>query len=427
MLHPGKIACVLLAASTIVACGGDGKKKAVTKPIVKEDKPPPPPPETEEDREAKRKAAALAIVPDKTSCLPQALKESTAPRLELAAIGGDAMVCAVDHELDRLLGPVACWKVDLSSGGVDYKPAAPEPGRGFPVKIDEGCARRYCLPKDAKAPENNIAHIVWSPDSSKVAVVAGDDAHIFDAATKEHEKSFTIRGDKGVPNDPIGVTWVGTALFIEGADAKAFSAVWGFRAESGTPMGAIEGIGAKNAKPLSTHGGSFVVLDKGRVAISEQGLSTMTTYEVETGKRAKLVRKLAKSPCKVDEAAAFWADSGDGTASAKCKDHLTKEFAHLIGADAVAGKTSLLVLTRGPRLGELAVLDAKTLAEKKAIKLQWCEGDEGKAKKSEKLEQSEDADDAEDDAKPAKPTKRGAVPKPKGGGSKDEDPDAGGE
>jgi len=28
---------------------------------------------------------------------------------------------------------------------------------------------------------------------------------------------------------------------------------------------------------------------------------------------------------------------------------------------------------RGPRLGELAVIDAKTLAEKKSIKMPWCD------------------------------------------------------
>ena len=45
-----------------------------------------------------------------------------------------------------------------------------------------------------------------------------------------------------------------------------------------------------------------------------------------------------------------------------------------MGATAVAGSKNFLVLLRGPRLGELAVIDSKTLAEKKAIKLPWCEG-----------------------------------------------------
>ena len=36
------------------------------------------------------------------------------------------------------------------------------------------------------------------------------------------------------------------------------------------------------------------------------------------------------------------------------------------------------MVLRGPRLGELGVLDAKSLDEKKAIKLPWCEGGERK-------------------------------------------------
>jgi len=57
----------------------------------------------------------------------------------------------------------------------------------------------------------------------------------------------------------------------------------------------------------------------------------------------------------------------------KCKEFVSKNYAHLIGADAVAGTKNLLVLLRGPRLGELAVIDAKTLAEHKSIKMPWCD------------------------------------------------------
>jgi hypothetical protein len=39
----------------------------------------------------------------------------------------------------------------------------------------------------------------------------------------------------------------------------------------------------------------------------------------------------------------------------------------------VAGTKNLLMLLRGPRLGELAVVDAKTLAEHKAIRMPWCD------------------------------------------------------
>jgi len=105
-------------------------------------------------------------------------------------------------------------------------------------------------------------------------------------------------------------------------------------------------------------------------------MSTLTIYEIDTGKRTKLVRKIPASACKKEELDAMWHDTSAG-APAKCKEFFFKNYAHLIGADAVAGTKNLLVLLRGPRLGELAVIDAKTLAERKVIKLPWCDASSG--------------------------------------------------
>src|SRR5262245_42335341 len=308
--HLRVIVYVLLLLGSIVAlpsCGGGGKKTPKD-PELKDGaaKEPPPPPETEEDREKKRLSAAKQIVPEGTNCLPAVLKGSGAPRLELAALDGEAVVCAIDTEADRLLGPIACWKVDVGTGDLEYQKPRPIPGRGFTVKLDERCARGYCLPKDEKA-EAKTAHIAWSLDGSKVAVNVDDKIHLYDASSKARESSFSIRGDKGVSNDPIRLYWVGDSIFVEASDGAAFTPVWVFKAADGQQMGPLEAIG-KNAKPLSTHGGSFVILDDTRVGVSEQGFSSVITYEVASGKRAKLVRKLPKSPCKADEAEAFWAD-----------------------------------------------------------------------------------------------------------------------
>jgi hypothetical protein len=432
--HLRAIACVLLPLSlsgiavlSLPACGGG--KKAPKDPVVKNhpSKDPTPPTETEEDREKKRLAAAKEIVPAGSNCLPDALKGGSAPRLELAAISGEAVVCAIDHERDRLLGPVACWKVDVQTGDLEYQKPAPIPGRGFPVRLEEHCARGYCLPKDAKG-DAKIAHMVWSPDGSKVAVQVGDDIHLYDAASKAHESKFSIRGDKGVSSDPIRLYWVGDSIFVEGSDGATTSPVWVFKAADGTQMGALEPIG-KAGKPLSTHGGSFVILDENRVGISEQGFSSMVTYEVASGKRAKVVRnKIPKTPCKADETDAYWSDNVDKV-SAKCKDFMTKNFAYLVGADAVAGKKNLLVLLRDARLGEMAVMDAKTLTESKAIRLPWCsdEGGGGKPEKAEKPAKGEKAEKAEKPAKgekaekPAKPAKGEKAEKPAKGEKAEKD------
>ncbi|MEO7095845.1 MAG: hypothetical protein ABI175_21475, partial [Polyangiales bacterium] len=122
---------------------------------------------------------------------------------------------------------------------------------------------------------------------------------------------------------------------------------------------------------------------------------------------------------------AYWKDENDKV-GAKCKDALQKSFGALQGATAVAGSKNFLVMLRGPRLGELAVMDAKTLAEKKAIKLPWCDGGAAGAAGA-AIENDDAKDKAADkaaDKAPVKSTTRAPTKKAKGG---DEDPDAGGE
>ena len=374
-MRRGRSLVLLLA---IVACGG-GKKAAPKHPVEDEVKAPPPHVETEADREKARRDKALEIVPEGSKCLPAALKEEGAPELQLAAVGTDAVVCAVDKDKSRLLGTVGCWKVDLASGGLEYKDMSPLPGGNVDVKLDDHCARGYCVPKEAKV-SGDVAHMSWNLDGTKVAVMIGDDVHIFDAGNKTHESSFSVRGDKGLTNNPVAVHFVGDTIFVEGADDGPYAAVWAFK-QDGSATGPINALGGKQEKPVSIYHGSFSVLDKTHVALAANGMETLTIYEVDTGKRTKLVRKLGKLSCKPAELDAFWHD-GDKVTD-RCKDSIAKASGHLIGATAVMGSKSLLVLLRGARLGELAVMDAKTLAEKKTIKMPWCEAG-GDAKEPEK-------------------------------------------
>lgn len=364
--HAAWISCLV---SALVGCGG-GEKKPPAKPEVKEPEVKAPPPETEEDREQKRRSAAHAIVPEGSNCLPAAFK-TNAPQLQIAAAGSAPILCAVDRDQQRLLGVIACWTVSIADGTLTYAEPKPLPGRGVPVKLDNNCARGFCLPKDAKN-VGETALMAWN-DSGKVAVLAGDDIHLFDAAGKAHEKTFSIRGDKGVSNTPVGLVWSGGTFFVEGADDGPFAAVWVFK-EDGSAVGAIEALGAREPKALSTYGGSFLVLDKERVAVSEEGLTTLTTYDVATGKRAKITRKVPKLACKPAERQAYWLEDREAV-PAKCKEDLEKTFGPFIGADALAGKNNHLFALRGSRIGELAVIEPKALTEKKdkLIKLPWCE------------------------------------------------------
>jgi hypothetical protein len=362
-----------IAWIALAACGSSSKQpdKPVSQPVV----PPPPRPETEADREAKRHAAALAIVPDGSTCLPTALRDNGAPRLDAASINNEAVLCAVDNDKSRLLGTVACWKVNLDSGSLAYQSPTPLLGHDVDAKLHDGCARDFCVAKGDKLPDDGIAHLAWSLDGSKVAMLTGDDVHVFDASTKQQASQFSIRGDKGPAGPASALSFVSDYVVVEAGTAPATGA-WVFKLD-GTAVGPISEIGAKDATPISTTKGSLLLLDATKVAVAEQGFSTVTVYELATGKRTKLVRKVNKPSCKPDEIDEYWKD-GDKV-SDSCRDSMRKSYEHLIGASAVAGTHSWLVVLRGSRLGELAVLDPRTLAEKKSIKLPWCDAGAGSA------------------------------------------------
>jgi hypothetical protein len=405
----------------LVACGGGGKKDNTFKPSETDTEVnKKPKQETEEDRARKRLSLAHEIVPEGSSCLPASLKQENAPRLELGAAGREALVCAIDQDRERLLGPVACWKLDVTSGKLEYRNPEPLPGRGFTVKLDGKCARGYCLPT---APKATTAHMARNIDGTKVAVLVDDQVHLFDGASKAHESSFSIRGDKAVTNEPRAVHFVAESILVEGADEGPYAAVWVFKSD-GTPVGPITTLGGKEEKPISIHHGSFSILDKSRVAVAEKGMELLTTYDVTTGARAKLVRKVPKLACKPAELDAYWVD-GDKVTD-KCKASIDKASGHLMGGTVVAGGKSLVILLRGNRLGELAIVDPKSLAEKSKLQMPWCdaEGAGGGAKdaSADKGGADKAADKAEEKA-PAKKkaTTRGAVP------ADSSDPQEGGE
>jgi hypothetical protein len=367
----------VLALCAVAACGGAGNKKPV-QPVDTGETKPEPKPESEAEREAKRQALALAIVPDGSKCLPVALKEDNAPRLEFAAIGKDIVVCAVDTDRTRLLGTIGCWKVAVDTGALTYTDRTPLPGANVDVSIEDHCVRGFCVPKDTKVAGIKVAHMSWNLDGTKLAVLVGDEVHVFDGASKEHEAQFTVRGDKGLTNDAVAVHFVGDHVFVEGSDQGPYAAVWQFKAD-GTPQGPLVGIGGKPDQPLSTYMGAFTLLDGDHVGIAEHGLESITSFEISTGKRAKSVRKVGKPACKPDEIDAFWHD-GDKV-SDKCRGSMASLYGSYIGATAVMGSKSLVVMLRDDRLGEFGVLDPKSLAEKKVIKMPWCEktADAGKA------------------------------------------------
>lgn len=414
-----------LAASLAVAtaCGGGGDKK-VKKPKPDTVEQAKPKVETEADREAKRKAARLAIVPEGSNCLPTALKDPGAPTLELAGIGKDAILCAVDTDPSRLLGPVACWKVDLPNMGngtvpLIYQEPAPQPGHDITAIVHDGCAMGYCTP--GKNSTALVAHLSWSSDGKKVALLSGTDVHLFDAASKQHLSTFGVTGDKGATGTPTAIHFVDDSIVVEAGDEAAPGA-WVFKAD-GNPTGPIMALGGKDEKQINLHKGGFSVLDGKRVGLADHGMSTFTVYEIESGKRTKAIRKPAKLPCKPAEIEAYWA--GGDKVTDKCKDAIAKDAGPWTGATGVLGSKSLVFVLKGDRLGELAIVDPKTLNEtKKALKMSWCGGEsaaaEGEPPAKKSAAKAVKADKADENVASPPPGSRSPVKK---GG----DPQDGGE
>ena len=363
------------------ACGGADKKKP-TKPKTGNSKvKPAPKAETEADREEKRLAAAHEIVADGSNCMPAALKPAElAPTLELGALDGAPVLCAIDTDESRLLGPIACWTLDLQSGAMTYRAPTSLPGRGYPVRLDgkdSKCARGYCLPDDAPIPSTPVAHIAWSQGGDKVAVAipgAEPEIHIFGAADKAHQGVIkpkdAAHAEKALPTDLTGIVFVGDVIAAVGASGDGGAPVFLFKVD-GTAVGPVERLGGKAKGAVSVANGSVSVFGDNAIALNEDAMTTLTTIETTTGKRAKLVRKPPKTSCKTKDLEALLA--GGETKNAKCKKDYAKAYAPLIGATVVQGKKNHLVLLRGDRYGELAVLDAKTLVENRHFPAAWCE------------------------------------------------------
>jgi hypothetical protein len=378
MLRSNRFAWVLalVVGSSLVACGGDSSKKDPKKPAAtkttKKKKVITVKKETEEDRAGKREAAAEELAASGSTCLPTSLKDpSSKLTLELGAVGSEAIVCAMDTDSERLLGAAGCWTINLSSSGLVFRDRNAIPGRGYHAAVHGGCVRGYCLPKDQEAGDK--AMIAWSLDGKQAAVLAGEQVHLFDAESKELSKSVALRdgahGDKALPGEATGLWFVGDTLFLQGGEAGKAS-IWMYKAD-GSAAGPLLGLGKGNP-PVEMSHGSFSVLDKDRVAVAERGFSTLTIFEVETGKRSKLVRKVSAGPCRSAQVESFFS-AEPGEIPAKCLTHLKKTYAHFMGTTMVAGSKNFLGALSGDRVGELAVIDSKNLSEKRSINLPWCD------------------------------------------------------
>jgi hypothetical protein len=181
------------------------------------------------------------------------------------------------------------------------------------------------------------------------------------------------------------IHFMGTRILVE-----ADGGVWIYELD-GTQVGPI--TASNSDEPLSTTTGGLSLLDTTRIAIGERGFEEMTIVELGPGTKTRIVRRPpARLRCKAAELEAYWKDRTSDAVGEDCRANLTATLEPFVGATFIAGSKSLLALLRGDRAGQLAVIDMKTLVEKRAIALPWC-SDEAPAKST----GSDETDDDEDE------------------------------
>jgi hypothetical protein len=368
-----RIAVSLLLASLAAACGSNPQPSRPASPVVTKRKV-----ETEEERATKRLAAVHQIVPEGASCLPETLKDPSFV-LEVGVSDDKPVLCASDADGTRALGIVGCWQVSVTDGDLSYVGTKPLPGRSVLARPDGRCVRGYCLPTASSPGE--VVDIAWSTSGGEVAVNTRGQApaiHIFSSDDRSHKRAIALAdGEAAIAGRPEGLLFVGDTIYVAAMTEEPSTSVWSFRTD-GSALGQVKQLGDKAS--VSLLGGSAMVFGEGNVAFSEHGLTTLTTVEQATGKRIRIVRKTKKGPCKATELDGYFAGA---TVSARCKDHLDTHFEPFVGATMVPGKNNHLVLLRGSRLGEFAIVDGKTLEEKKQLPAQWCPPDAEEPEESE--------------------------------------------
>ena len=331
---------------------------------------------------AKRHAAALAIVPEGTHVPAGRAQGRRRAALELAAVGSATRSCARSTPTRR-----ACSAPSAAGRSTSTRRRARVPGRRrrCPATHRRQARRRAARGASAcrrtrRLPADKVAHMSWNLDGTKVAVLVGDDVHLFDAASKAHavERSRSA-ATRASPNDRSRSTSSATTIFVEGADQGPYSAVWAFKAD-GTPVGPITGIGGKDEKPISTTTGLVLAARQEPRRARRAGLPTR--HELRDRRPASAqARAQARQARRASPTSSTRSGRTATRSPTSARTRSTKAFGPLIGATAVAGQQepARAAARRPPRRAR--VLDPKTLAEKKAIKLPWCERRRGAARR----------------------------------------------
>ena len=334
-------------------------------------------------------AALLTPAPGQAepACLPPSLFQhddnATEPTLDLGLIASVPTLCAYsDWRYTSLRG---CWAIDLAAGTLSVPAAASLPGHSQQRKAGaDGCIEGYCIVPKPDADEL----LTWavSTDGAHAAIL-GERAlpgemrveealYIFDTRTKTQTVAIPLLSNKepdstNVGNSPVKFYYAGDTIYVVGTDAGPNIKVWSFK-EDGKRLGLITETGKADGSGFSVFKGGVNLIDDTHIALASAGLRTMLVLSASDGTRQERARRVSQAPCTGQDMAIFNLDESY-VLSKGCMKTLAKSFEPYIDLVPLRLPSGDFVAAlSGKSRGSLAILDGKTLTEKRRLELPRC-------------------------------------------------------
>jgi hypothetical protein len=311
------------------------------------------------------------------ACLPKSVfmknDNGEFPIIDLGYVHDVLTLCAhekaSDAHADKLLG---CWTVNPTNGVLGESAARAIPGRGRRADLDaQNCINGYCIapiPDEAERP-----FFATSTDEAHAAILTGERLYVFETGGKTKVAEIELRkddapDDTNVMNATAGLLYNGDTLFVIGADAGPWVAVWVFK-QDGTRAGRV------HARPADTGfnivNGGYGILGRDRVAFADAGLQNMTTVSGANAATQGTKRIASYAPCTKDQFET-WAWSEDIPPGA-CKRVLDAKFdpyTEISLAQLPSG--DFVVALGGAARGDIAILSRTGLTQARRQALARC-------------------------------------------------------
>lgn len=325
-------------------------------------------------------SSASAREQDDSKCLPRSVfpkNPEEAITFKLGFARGAPTLC-VPSNADRTAYE-RCWTVNAKSGVLSASAATRLMGRSTAATTGpDGCVENYCpVPKPGA---DQKALFAMSTDDTHAVILVDRTLHVFDARTRAQTAVIPISDEKAasdtnIGNEPIEILYLGHTLYVAGSDAGPFIGVWLYK-DDGKRLGRAtdpQKAGQEDAT-FSVYAGAANIIDDKHVALANAGLRTVQIFD-ETGKKVQeLKRPVAIAPCTAEDM--INVDIADvDQLPRSCRLHVRKTFEPYFDVEPVRLPTGdMLIALSGKYLGSLAILDGKTLMEKKRLTLERCGG-----------------------------------------------------